>query len=165
MTVVVMGGLPGSGKSHLSRRLAAQLPASLLTVDTVERGMRAAGMGEDQPIGLAAYGVAQAIAAEQLAVGLTVIADAVNIHPDARAAWLGLAEAACVGLVVIEVVCSDQEVHRRRLEERDDDVPPVDWAQVQRLRSVYAPWPAPTTVVDTLGSVDLAALVGLIRSA
>lgn len=160
-----MSGLPGSGKSYLARRLAAELACSLLTADTVERGLRAAGFGDDQPVGLAAYGVSQALAMEQLSFGLTVIADAVNIHPEARAAWVNVAESAQTRLVVVEAVCSDQQLHRRRLAARNDDVPPVDWSQVQELRDQYIPWPLSTTVVDTAAEIDLLALVTLVRPA
>lgn len=165
MTLVVMGGLPGSGKSYVARTLAADLECSLLTADTVELGLRVAGFGDDQPVGLAAYGVLQAVATEQLSLGLTVIADAVNIHPEARATWMEVARGASADLVVIEVVCSDQQLHRRRLEQRDDDVPPVDWAHVQELRERYVPWPVPTTVVDTAAQVELSALDSLVRMA
>jgi len=92
-----------------------------------------------------------------------VVADAVNSHPQARATWVDLAADADARLVVLEVVCSDHELHRRRLEARREDVPPVHWTRVQSLREGYVPWPVPTTVVDTAGEVDVPGLVALVR--
>jgi len=146
--------------------LAARLGCALLSVDSIERGLRNAGFGDDQPVGLAAYGVAQSLASDQLDLGNVVIADAVNVHPEARAAWMELARAAGTSLVVVEVVCSDPDVQRQRLETRLDDVPPVDWEQVERLRADYVSWPLDTITVDMAGPdpVDLQPLVDAIES-
>ena len=79
-----MSGLPGSGKSTVAKRLASELGCAVISVDTIERGLREAGVDPEQPIGLAAYVVANRLADVQLGLGHTVIADAVNHHPDAR---------------------------------------------------------------------------------
>ena len=144
-----MSGLPGSGKSTVANQLASELGCAVLSVDTIERGMREAGVHPEQPIGLAAYAVANRLADAQLGLGHTVIADAVNHHPDARHAWLDLAAAHGVDVRVIHVECSDEELHRWRLETRDHELRIVPWERVVTLRDTWTPWPVEMETVDT----------------
>ncbi len=147
-----MSGLPGSGKSTVAKRLASELGCAVLSVDTIERGLREAGVTAEQPIGLAAYAVANRLADVQLGLGHTVIADAVNHHPEARHAWLELAAAHGVDVRVIHVECSDVELHRQRLETRDHELRVVSWDRVVELREAWTPWPVETETMDTAHS-------------
>jgi len=149
VTLIVISGLPGSGKSTVAKRLAGDLGCAVISVDTIERGLHEAGVDPEQPIGLAAYAVANRLADVQLGLGHTVIADAVNHHPDARQAWLDLAAAHGVDVRVIHVECSDEELHRQRLETRDHELRVVPWERVVELREKWTPWPVETEAVDT----------------
>jgi predicted kinase len=68
--------------------------------------------------GIAAYDVAVTLADEHLKLGHSVIIDAVNPVEAPRVAWRNLAAKYRAGLRVIECVCTDQVVHRRRIEAR-----------------------------------------------
>lgn len=147
-----MSGLPGSGKSTVAGRLAAELGCAVISVDTIERGLRDAGVDHAQPIGLAAYAVANRLVGVQLGLGHTVIADAVNDHPEARQAWLDLAAEHGADLRVIHVVCSDQALHRERLEARHHELRIVPWERVVALRETWTSWPVATEILDTARS-------------
>jgi predicted kinase len=153
--LIVFGGLPGSGKTTLSAAVASRLGAAYLRVDTVESAMWECGIDRDQPTGLAAYGVAQSVAAANLRLGTSVVADAVNAVEAARDGWRGVAAAAGVPLRVVEVVCSDPAEHRRRVEARapgpDQRFVPT-WAQVQARE--WEPWTEPRLTVDTMTPSD-----------
>lgn len=98
------------------------------------------------------YAVAHRVAADQLAVGRDVVADAVNPIGVMRDAWRAVAEGAGARLVDVEVVCSDAAEHRRRVETRATDVPGLalpTWAAV-RARE-YHVWDRPRLVLDTAG--------------
>lgn len=144
-----MSGLPGSGKSTIAKQLAAELGCAVISVDTIELGLREAGMDASQPIGLAAYAVANRLVDVQLSLGHTVIADAVNHHPDARQAWLDLSTQHGVEIRVIHVQCSDEALHRGRLESREHELRVVPWERVVELRETWMPWPVETEIVDT----------------
>jgi predicted kinase len=149
--LIVFGGLPGVGKTTLGATVAHRLGAVYLRVDAVESAMWDGGIERDQPTGIAAYGVVEAVAAANLHLGRTVLADAVHPVEAARAAWRDLAAAEGVALRVVEVVCSDTAEHRRRVEARVPDPGQLHvptWAQV--LAREYEPWTEPRLTVDTM---------------
>jgi predicted kinase len=151
MVLAVFAGLPGVGKSTLAAQVAAELPAAVLAVDTVDFTLQRYDVQEHRP-GHAAYGVVAALAEEQLKIGHHVIIDAVNPVKSARQLWVDLAERMDVPLRVVEVVCGDDAEHRRRVEarfaSRDHDGVP-DWVRVLERQAEYEPYLGPRLVVDT----------------
>ena len=142
--LIAMAGLPGAGKSTVAGALARRLAAPVVSVDPVEAAMRRAGVEPGQPTGLAAYLVAEAVADGVLALGQSVVVDAVNAVEAARGQWRALAARHRVPVVFLEVVCSDAGVHRARLAARRRGIegfPEPDWAAVERLRAEFEPWP------------------------
>lgn len=148
-----MAGLPGSGKSAVAEDLATSLGCAVLSVDPVEAAMWRAGVGRDQPTGLAAYVVVEVLAAEQLALGHDVIIDAVNGVEPAREQWRQLAERMGSVLQFIEVRCSDEREHRRRLETRERGIegfPEPTWESVQERRAGFREWGDERLVLDSV---------------
>ena len=138
--LVVFAGLPGTGKTTLSRLIAADLRAAIIRVDAVEAAVVRYGLAE-HPVGPIGYAVAHEIAAATLAVGTSVVVDAVNAVPEARVAWPELATRAGVRLAAVEVFLADQVEHRRRVEQRVSDLDGLvvpTWQQVQAAG--YVPW-------------------------
>ncbi|MEE7548920.1 AAA family ATPase, partial [Xanthomonas sp. Kuri4-1] len=147
--LVVFGGLPGVGKSTIAQALLAIYPALYLRIDTIEQSLRDSGVLAGD-VGPAGYLAAQALAETNLRLGHAVVADCVNPLPVTRAAWRAVARRAQVPVVEIEVVCSDRDLHRDRVEHRDGQVPglrPPRWASV--LAHDYAPWREPRWVIDS----------------
>ena len=66
MKLVILSGLPGTGKSELGQQLARRLDISVLSVDPIEAAILRAGIAQSFETGLAAYLVAETIAAAQL---------------------------------------------------------------------------------------------------
>jgi predicted kinase len=138
--LIVIGGLPGTGKTALARALARALDAVHLHIDTIEQALRSATMGSDA-LGAAGYVVAYGVAADNLALGRTVIADCVNPLARTRAAWRAVGERAAVAVVEVEMICSDAAEHRRRVASRSADIRGLKlptWSEVEARD--YEPW-------------------------
>jgi predicted kinase len=156
--LIAMAGLPATGKSTIAELIGNRLGYALLSVDPIESAIISAGIDPDQPTGLAAYLVAEAIADAALANGQSIIVDAVNAVDPAREQWVELAEKHGEKLRFLEVVCSDTNVHRERLESRNRNlahVPDPTWHQVEQSLDEYDEWTGQTAAVPriTLDSV------------
>jgi len=146
----IFGGLPATGKTTLSTRLARRIGAVHVRIDTIEQALRDGGLRVDGPQG---YCVAYAVAADNLRLGRTVVADSVNPIGVTREAWRAVAGTAGSAFVEIEVVCTDAAEHRRRAETRAVDIRNLTartWEE--NLQREYAPWPNAHVVLDTAGS-------------
>lgn len=145
----IFGGLPGAGKSTLSRYLARERQAVYLRLDTIEQTLRDGGCRVQGPEG---YMVAYALAADNLRVGLSVVVDSVNPLTVTRAAWRAVAAQATAPFIEIEVVCSDATEHRHRVETRTIDITGFQlptWDDV--VQRAYEPWDTARVVIDTAG--------------
>lgn len=149
--LIVFSGLPGTGKTTISREVARRRQAMHLRIDVIEQAIRNAGVLAGE-VGTAGYAVGNALAEANLAAGLTVVADCVNPVRESREAWQAVAGRTGVPLVQVLVVCSDAAEHRRRVEERVSDLPglvPPDWPAVTRRR--FEAWDGPHLRLETAG--------------
>jgi predicted kinase len=150
-TLIVLSGLPGSGKSVLAESLSRALSVPIFSIDPIEAAMWRAGLAKTET-GDAAYEVARALADEHLRLRHSVIVDAVNPAEGPRAAWRNLAAKHRVSLKIIECVCSDETMHRQRIEGRVRSIAgthELNWASLLQRRAEYEAWTDPRLVLDT----------------
>lgn len=146
--LIIFSGLPGVGKTTIARLVAQRMGAAYVRIDTIEQALRAPDAAG--PIGPEGYLVAYRVAADNLALGLGVVADAVNASDVTRAAWRKVADERGCRHLFVQVVCSDPGEHRRRVEGRTADLPGhvlPTWPAVSAMR--FEPPPPDALVLDT----------------
>ena len=147
--LLILSGLPGTGKTTIAHELARRLQAVHVRIDSIEQAIRNSGLLQTS-MDDAGYRVGYAVAEDNLRLGLIVIADSVNPLRVTRAAWRDAAARAGSRAVEAEIVCTDPVEHRRRVESRIPDIPghtlPA-WADVAARE--YEPWNRDLVRIDT----------------
>jgi len=149
--LIVMSGLPAAGKSTIARALAQRIGAIWLRVDSMDQAIWASGTAP-QDLQDWTYRAAQAVAADNLALGRDVIADCVNGYPAAHEGWERAAAPSGSEIVWLRIICSDLAEHRRRVETRDVGIPGLplpDWDAV--LARDNLAWVRDHRTIDTAG--------------
>jgi predicted kinase len=144
--LVILSGLPGVGKTTIARVVARVAGAVHVRIDSIEQSLRDAGVD----VSSEGYAAAYALAEDNLRHGRLVIADCVNPWALTRQEWRSVAERAGVAATEVEIVCSDVDEHRRRVESRAADIAGhtlPTWAEVQTRD--YQPWDRQRLVLDT----------------
>lgn len=145
----IFAGLPGSGKTTLSRLLASELDAAHLRIDTIEQALRDLCSIEVKGEG---YRLAYRVANDILLSGASVVADSCNPVELTRREWERVAVVLGSRYVNIEVICSDLVEHRRRVEDRMSEISGLrlpTWHEVTARE--YDEWDCERIVVDTSG--------------
>jgi predicted kinase len=149
MTLIVLGGLPATGKSTVAAELVRRTGFPYLRIDTIEQTIvRTTSLR--QPLGVVGYAIGYALAAEQVRHNVSVIVECVNPLAVTRDAWQDVAVSAGARLVEVELVCPDRAAHQRRVDTRVVDIPDLvhpTWQEI--VDRDYEPWTRDHLVVDT----------------
>ena len=162
--LVLVTGLPGTGKSTTAEAAGRALGAPVLGHDWAMSGLRPFPEMEEvlDSLGFAGrravgWSILWALARQQLRLGSSVVLDGVARQPevDRTREVAGEEQVECR---VLLTDCEDPELHRSRVEGRRRGIPDwyeLDWDHVARAR---ASWQAPTgadlvlPVTDTLAA-------------
>jgi predicted kinase len=143
----IFSGLPGVGKTTLAKALSSRLNAVYLRVDTVEQGLIDLCNYQVEGEG---YRLSYRVASDNLELGNIVVSDSCNPISLTRREWQEVASSKGIPYTNIEVVCSDIEAHRNRVESRETDVDGLilpSWQEV--VDREYDQWETERVVVDT----------------
>lgn len=119
MYIILVTGLPGSGKSYFARRLAGRLGAEHINSDAVRKVMGAAGKYsfEDK---LLVYTQMAKMAERCLNEHKRVVVDATFYHPAMRNMFLSLAERHAVDIYFIQITAKETLIEERLRKPRED---------------------------------------------
>ncbi len=143
----IFSGLPGTGKTTLSQMLAQSLKAVHLRIDTVEQAIRDLCSFKVEGEG---YRLSYRVASDNLRLGNSVISDSCNPIVLSRDEWEQVAVDSDAIFINIEIICSDEIEHRKRVETRKSSVTGLTlptWEMV--VNREYDTWTSKRVVIDT----------------
>lgn len=177
--LVAMTGFSGSGKTWLSDRLLAELPAIRLRSDLERKRCAGLDATDDSHSGLdrglydpattqAVYDRLSRIAGDLLRAGLDVIVDATFLNARSRTEAGQTAAASGAAFVIVRTVASESVLRERvRLRNAGTEVSEADFAVLQHQLDTADPLTPEeldrTVTVDTEAAVDVAATVRNLR--
>jgi predicted kinase len=141
--LIVISGLPATGKTTLAAALSRHVGAVHLSVDSIEDAMLRAGLAPGWTTGVAAYESVGAAAHQNLVLGRVVVVDAVNDSDAARQTWRDAAGRAEVEVRFVWLLPPASAEHQRRLSGRTrgfGHVGEPSWEQVVARAEAYEPW-------------------------
>ena len=126
--LILMSGLPGSGKSYLSEQVYAQLPCAIIESDRVRKVIfpQPTYTAEESA---SVHRTCQQLIRRLLKRGVRVIFDATNLLEFQRDLLYGLAERCGAHLLIVRTV-APEAVIRKRLEQRQargNSTSDADW--------------------------------------
>jgi predicted kinase len=133
----------------VAQLLAVRVGAAYVRIDTIEQALREVCSIDVQGEG---YRLAYRVTADNLRLGISVVADSCNPIALTRREWERVARDTGAPYVNIEVVCSDPREHQKRVETRRSTVPGLTlptWRDVTERQ--YDDWTVDRVVVDTFG--------------
>ena len=143
----IFSGLPGAGKSTLAKKLAQTTGATYLRIDTIEQAIRDLC---DFKVEGEGYRMSYRIASDNLKIGHSVIADSCNPIELTRNEWNEVAINANANFINIEIICSNKNEHKQRVETRISEVAGLElpsWEKVENRE--YHPWNSECITIDT----------------
>ncbi len=147
--LIILGGLPGTGKSTIGKKLAQKLKAVYLRIDSIEQAIKNTSPNSIQVI-TEGYAAAYAVAKDNLEIGLTVITDSVNPIEITRSNYRRIAQEINKPYLEIELICSDKIKHQERVETRNTTIEGLKlptWQDV--LERDYEKWETKHLTIDT----------------
>lgn len=148
--LLLLSGLPGTGKSFLARRLAEALPFVIIESDVVRKILFPQPLYTVQESRWV-HRTCHALMARLLKRGVRVIYDATNLIEYHRELVYRIAQKAGARLVVVKTVASE-EVVRERLRARQEEareLSDADWRVYRRMASRQEQVSHPHLVIDT----------------
>ncbi len=160
MKLIVFSGLPGTGKSTLAEALGKQLHIPVFARDWLETVLLRNGLqptSSDKPLGYVAYELMTVLAERQFMLGQSMILDSVAATLSIRKTWRELSAQYQADWRVVECVCSDESIHRSRLEIRKRNIPgwhELEWSDIEKVKQYYQPWNEDHLVLDMTSPLE-----------
>ncbi len=154
-TVLVITGLPGTGKSTLADHVAKVLGTPSFSGDWILGAIAPSKVldGVDRSTTMGIYErMLRTLFTRQLMLGQSAVLDCVA--SDAiLAEWAAAATELSGRLLVVECICSDERIHKSRIQGRVRGIPgwhEIDWDHVEFMKRETPPLATERLVVDAV---------------
>src|SRR3990167_7558661 len=135
--LVVVSGLPGTGKSYFCHQLAPRFPLVTLESDAMRKALfPSPSYNEEESIRL--FKAIHKVISDLLSGGISVALDATNLEEKNREKLYSIAEKAGAKLVIVRVEASPdlvkQRLEKRKISLKRPDSSEADWSVYEKMQ-------------------------------
>lgn len=153
-SIIIIGGIPGTGKTTIANALSKKIDAPVFTKDLLEAAIVRSGIvstGELKGVG---YELLAVLAKNELNLGRSAILDCIASSNSIKRFWSGLTNQR---VKYIECVCSNRELHKTRIESRVRGIPgwyEITWNDILKIEGSYHPCSETRLILDAKDKLE-----------
>ncbi|RXJ71658.1 hypothetical protein CS022_20145 [Veronia nyctiphanis] len=152
--LIVIGGLPGTGKTTLSKALSKRLELPVFSKDELEAAVSRAEIASNRQMNGVGYELMDTIAHAHIDSCRSVIFDFIASKNRIIECWPSLLS---MPVKYIECICSDESRHQERILSRERGIKgwyELSWEDVAQIKAIYNPYTSERLILDTAAELD-----------
>lgn len=152
--IIIIGGLPGTGKTTIANNLANAMGSVTYTKDLLEAAVVRSGLANANELKGVGYELLKTLALNCFNSGNSPILDCIAPAQRVSLYWEDLLE---LPIKYLECTCSNESLHQQRLESRERGIEgwyELTWQDVLGIKQQYKPFQKSRLILDSVDSLD-----------
>ena len=149
-TIIIVGGVPGAGKSTLAKALSKELNIPTFSKDELEAAVSRVGLCNNKETKGVGFEIMAALAKNQIETNNSAIFDFIASKSRIMEQWPELLE---TDIKYIECICSNEYIHRERIQSRNRNIEgwyELEWKDVLTIKKYFQPLMADHLILDSV---------------
>ncbi|MFT5594831.1 MAG: adenylate kinase family enzyme [Oceanicoccus sp.] len=153
-TMIIIGGVPGAGKSTLAKGLSKELNIPAFSKDELEAAVARRGLCKNKETQGVGFEIMAVIAKTQIENDNSAIFDFIASKSRITEQWSELLESE---IKYIECICSNEEIHKERIQSRNRNIEgwyELVWEDVLTIRKYFQPLMTDRLILDSVDNLN-----------
>jgi predicted kinase len=153
--IIIIGGIPGTGKTTLAELLSNELGVSLFNKDKLEAAIIRRGLAKKNTLNGVGYELLAELAEGEINQGRSVILDCIASATRVQEFWSNITSQ---DIKYIECICSSISLHKERIENRELNIQgwyEITWSDIQSIKETYQPFSENRLILDSVESLSM----------
>ncbi len=153
-TMIVIGGIPGTGKSTLANALSNDMNVPVFSKDELEAAVVRKDLCSNKDMHGVGYEIMATLAKRQFGNDNSAIFDFIASRNRVEELWPQLLE---IEYKYIECVCSNQDIHKERIDSRKRNITgwyDLAWEDILNIQSNYQPLMPERLILDSINNLN-----------
>jgi adenylate kinase family enzyme len=151
--MIVIGGVPGTGKSTLAKALSKELNIPAFSKDELEAAVSRKGLCNNKEMRGVGFEIMAVLAKNQIENNNSAIFDFIASKSRVIEQWPELLESE---IKYIECICSDEETHKKRIQSRNRNIDgwyELVWEDVLPIKRGFQPLMTKRLILDSVNNL------------